>query len=228
MHITGFDKLSLLNYPEKVACTVFTPGCNFRCPFCHNASIVDDKYKRIEEESIFKYLDKRKNIIEGVCITGGEPLIQTGIEDFIKKIKDRGLKVKIDTNGYLPEKLKSLIEKNLVDYVAMDIKNSDEKYSATSGAPCFDIERINQSIRLLINGSVKYEFRTTLVKEYHEESDIKKMCKKIQGASSYFLQNFVDSGDTIQNNLHGFGIENLNKYLNIAKNYINNANLRGV
>lgn len=228
MRITGFDKLSLLNYPNLVACTIFTPGCNFRCPFCHNASIVEDKYKDIDEQEIFDFLKKRAGIIEGVCITGGEPLLQPDLEQFIAKIKALGLKVKIDTNGYLPEKLQLLIDKHLVDYIAMDIKNSDEKYSETNGTPCFDINRINQSVHLILTSEVEYEFRTTLVQEYHQKEDVEKICKKLSGADHYYLQNFVDSGDIIQNDLHGFSYDKLCEYLDTAKHYIKNAELRGV
>lgn len=228
MNITGFDKLSLLNFPGRVACTVFTPGCNFKCPFCHNASIVFDKYKKIDEQGVFDFLKERAGIIEGVCVTGGEPLIQPGLEVFLKKIKDMGLEVKVDTNGYMPERLESLIKNKLVDYVAMDIKNSDEKYAKTNGTPCFDINKINKSIEILKKSDIEYEFRTTLVREFHESEDIEKMCKKIEGAKHYYLQNFTDSGDVIQKNLHGLSYDRLNEFLCVAKNYIKSAELRGV
>lgn len=228
MHIVGFDKLSLLNYPGKVACTIFTAGCNFRCPFCHNASIVEKDNEEFSEEEIFSYLKKRKGIIDAVCITGGEPLLQTDIIEFIIKLKSFGLAIKLDTNGYLPEILQQIIDQKLVDYIAMDIKNSDDKYSKTNGTPCFDINRINKSIELIENSGIEYEFRTTLVAEYHEESDIKKICQKLVGAKRYFLQNFEDSGDIIEQNLHGFEKTKLVNFLSVAKNYISGAELRGV
>ncbi len=228
MHIVGFDKLSLLNYPGKVACTIFTAGCNFRCPFCHNASIVEKDNEELSEEEIFSYLKKRKGIIDAVCITGGEPLLQTDIIEFIIKLKSFGLAIKLDTNGYLPEILQQIIDQKLVDYIAMDIKNSDDKYSKTNGTPCFDINRINKSIELIENSGIEYEFRTTLVAEYHEESDIKKICQKLVGAKRYFLQNFEDSGDIIEQNLHGFEKTKLVNFLSVAKNYISGAELRGV
>ncbi len=228
MHITGFDKLSLLNYPEKMACTIFTPGCNFRCPFCHNASIVENRYKEYDENDILKFIKSRVGIIEGVCITGGEPLLQPDLKDFIIKIKDMGLAVKLDTNGYMPEKLQELIDLKLVDYVAMDIKNCFEKYTLTSGTTCFDKNRIMKSIEILLSSNVEYEFRTTLVSEFHEKSDIDKICSMIKGAKKYYLQNFEDSGDVIGKNLHGLSEGKLKDYLLEAKQYLSCAELRGV
>ena len=148
MVIQGLQKLTLLDYPGQVACTIFTAGCNFRCPFCHNASLVIDTYKNkvITEEEIFSFLKKRQGILDGVCVTGGEPLIQAGIEDFLGKIKSLGFRVKLDTNGSFPDKLKKIVEAGLVDYVAMDIKNSPENYGKTIGIEGYDIKNIKSSI----------------------------------------------------------------------------------
>jgi len=228
VHITGFDKLSLLNYPEKMACTVFTPGCNFRCPFCHNASIVENRYKEYDENNVLRFIKSRCGIIEGVCITGGEPLLQPDLKDFIRKIKDMGLLVKLDTNGYMPDKLKELIDEDLIDYVAMDIKNCFEKYTLTSGTACFDKNRIMKSIEILLEGKVEYEFRTTLVKEFHQKEDIDKICEMIKGAKRYYLQNFEDTGDIIGKDLHGLSKLGLEDYLSEAKQYLACAELRGV
>ena len=168
MIIKGLQKTTLLDFPGKVACTVFTAGCNFRCPFCHNASLVTrpGDVDEISEESFFSYINKRKGILDGVCITGGEPLMSHGIEDFIRRIKQTGLLVKLDTNGAYPEKLKALLDEGLIDYVAMDIKNSREKYAMTVGLKEYP-EKIEESIKLIMEKAPDYEFRTTVVKELH-------------------------------------------------------------
>ena len=203
MIINGFQKLTLLDFPEKVACIIFTAGCNFRCPFCHNASLVThiDKDQKIEEREIFSYLEKRKGLLDGVCITGGEPLIQEDIKEFIEKIKNLGYAVKLDTNGSNPKKLKELIDKKLVDYVAMDIKNSKSKYACTAGVQNISFDNIEKSISILLENKVDYEFRTTVVNELHTVEDIQDIAKLIQGAEKYFIQNFKDSGDIIAQNV---------------------------
>ena len=216
MVINGFQKLTLLDFPGKTACTVFTAGCNFRCPFCHNASLVThiDNRNNINDEEIFSYIEKRRGILEGVCITGGEPLLQNDIEDFIKRIKDLGYAVKLDTNGSRPELLKSLVNKGLVDYVAMDIKNSFEKYSETVGICGFDIRCIEESIDFLLSGVVPFEFRTTVCEELHTAEDIGKIAGRIAGAPKYFIQNFKDSGDIIGKGLTPVSKE---KIINMCK-----------
>lgn len=203
MQINGFQKITLLDYPGKVACTVFTAGCNFRCPFCHNASLVThiDNSVSFSEQAILDYLEKRQGILDGVCITGGEPLLQPDIAKFLKKIKALGYAVKLDTNGSFPEKLKDLIEEKLVDYVAMDIKNSKEKYAETIGVDGKFMENIEKSISYLLENKVDYEFRTTVVSQFHTPQDIVSIGEWIKGANKYFLQNFVDSGDLICSNL---------------------------
>ena len=200
MIIKGFAKLTLLDYPGRVACTVFTGGCNFRCPFCHNASLAirAREVDTIPESEVFELLKKRKGILDGVCITGGEPLLfGDELYDFIIEIKKLGYAVKLDTNGSFPERLAALIEAGLVDKVAMDIKNSPEKYALTAGVENFDIASILKSVELLKSSGVDYEFRTTVVKELHSASDFEAIGKMIEGAKAYFLQSFVDSGDLI-------------------------------
>lgn len=218
MKINGFQKLTLLDFPEKVACIIFTAGCNFRCPFCHNASLVThiDENQNIDEEEIFTYLEKRKGLLDGVCITGGEPLLQSDIKEFIQKIKDMGYAVKLDTNGSYPEKLRDLIENNLVDYVAMDIKNSREKYAETAGIQNLLLDNIEKSISILLENKVDYEFRTTVVNELHTKEDIKNISVLIKGAKKYFIQNFKDSGDIIARNMTEVTQNNLEDMLKTA------------
>lgn len=229
MKIKGLQKLTLLDYPEKMACTVFLAGCNFRCPFCHNASLVtniDGDY--ISEEEFFSFLNKRKGILNGVCITGGEPTLYPDLEDFIRRIKEMGYLVKLDTNGYNPDILIDLVNKGLIDYVAMDIKNSKEKYAVTAGLPSLDITRIEKSVQFLLSGAIPYEFRTTVVKELHNEEDMKSISHWIANADRYFLQSFQDSGDLIENGYSGYDKDYMQYLLNITKEGLTKANLRGV
>ena len=199
MNIQGFQKMTLLDYPERVACTVFTGGCNFRCPFCHNASLVTDINLKsaFSEEEILSFLKKRQGILDGVCITGGEPLLQPDIKQFIIKIKSLGFKVKLDTNGSFPDKLKELIDEKLVDYVAMDIKNSKEKYLITAGVTKDIMPFIEKSVKILLENRVDYEFRTTVTAQHHTVEDIENIAKWIKGAKRYFIQGFVDSGEIL-------------------------------
>ncbi len=230
MRIQGLQKLTLLDYPEHTACTVFTAGCNFRCPFCHNASLVVDipKEGEISEEEFFSFLEKRIGILDGVCVSGGEPLLQPDIELFIKKIKDMGFAVKLDTNGSFPDKLIHLVEQGLVDYVAMDIKNSPETYAFTAGVDVLDVESIRRSVLYLKDEHVPYEFRTTVVKNYHFEESFELIGQWLQGTEKYFLQNFVDSGDLIGKNTRGCSEEEMREFLQVVKKYIPNVKLRGI
>ncbi len=223
----GFQKLTLLDFPEKVACIVFTKGCNFYCPFCHNSSLVHSSASDISEEEVLEYLAKRQGILEGVCISGGEPLLHDELEAFVKKVKDMGYAVKLDTNGSFPEKLKSLVEKGLIDYVAMDIKNSFDKYPLTSGVENIDISKIEESIDFLMSSSIDYEFRTTVVNELHTTQDIVAICKRISGAKKYFLQNFVDSGDILKNGLNPMPDDILDKMLLEGRKFTENIFIRG-
>ena len=190
--IRGFIKNSFVDYPGKIAATVFTGGCNFSCPFCHNGELVKSPKNMplIPQKEIFDFLDKRKGLIEGVVITGGEPSLWPGLADFIIKVKEKGFLVKLDSNGYEPLVLKKLIEENLLDYIAMDIKNSPDKYAQTAGLKHLDISRILQSIDIIRSSGLDYEFRTTIMKEYHEEADLKKIGDWLQGSKKYVLQNY--------------------------------------
>lgn len=229
MLIKGLQKLTLLDYPGKMACTVFTAGCNFRCPFCHNASLVTNiDEERISEEEFFNFLQKRQGIIDGVCVTGGEATLQPDLKEFLKKIKGLGYSVKLDTNGYRPDALKDVVNSGLVDYVAMDIKNSQSKYALTCGLESMDMTKINDSVEFLMSGVVDYEFRTTIVKELHNEDDIQDIVSWIKGAKKYFLQGFTDSGDLICTGYSGYDKTELQKLLNIAKNHFETVELRGI
>ncbi len=230
MIIQGLQKLTLLDYPGKVACTIFTAGCNFRCPFCHNASLVIDTSanETIPEEEIFRFLTKRQGILDGVCISGGEPLIQDGIEEFIRQIKEMGYDVKLDTNGSFPDKLIRLVEAGLINYVAMDIKNSQEHYGRTIGIEDYDIRDVHRSVKYLMSGKVPYEFRTTVVREFHQRSDFASIGRWIRGAREYYLQQFVDSGDLIRPGLHGYNKEIMEQALEVVKKDVESAKLRGL
>ena len=204
MLIAGLNKTTLLDYPGRVAATVFTGGCNFRCPFCHNGDLVlkPSALEAYSEEEVFSFLKKRKNVLKGVCITGGEPTLQGDLPDFIRKIKALGYEVKLDTNGYLPEVLKRLMDEKLLDYVAMDIK---EKYGCTTGVSDFDIRRIEKSVEILAKAGVTYEFRTTVVKELHAKEDLLQIGEWIAGCPKYFLQQYQENENVIRNIFRGNG-----------------------
>lgn len=229
MVIQGLQKLTLLDYPRQVACTVFTAGCNFRCPFCHNASLVIDTYhnENIPEGEVFAFLKKRQGILDGVCVSGGEPLIQHGIIKFLERIKELGYAVKLDTNGSFPDKLERAVEEGLVDYVAMDIKNSRENYGRTVGIVDYDIQNIQKSVNFLLSDRVPYEFRTTVVREFHQRSDFEAIAEWIRGAQRYYLQQFVDSGDLIRGGLHGYNRDIMEQALAIVKKSVMLAEIRG-
>ncbi len=230
MKICGFQKMTMLDFPGKVACTVFTGGCNLRCPFCHNALLVTDidNDNTFSEDEILSYLYKRKGIIDGVCITGGEPLLQKDIAEFLKKVKATGMPVKLDTNGCYPEKLKELVAEGLVDYVAMDIKNSKRKYPVTVDIPDFDISKVEESVSFLLSDAVDYEFRTTVVKEYHTAQDIVSIAEWIKGAKRYFLQGFVDSGNLIGSGMSALRPQEMVAFCTKAQEIVPNTVLRGV
>lgn len=224
----GFQKLTLLDYPGRVACTLFTKGCNFYCPFCHNALLVDgEETGEYTEEYILDFLKKRYGILDGVCITGGEPLINKEIKEFISDVKDLGYSVKLDTNGSFPKELKDLAENKLIDYVAMDIKNSLAKYPMTSGCENLDVNLVEESIDFLLGGDLDFEFRTTVVKELHTVSDIQDIGVRIKGAEKYFLQNFVDSGQIIGENLSPVDQNTLEKMRLAAAEFVKTVEIRG-
>ena len=229
MEIKGLQKTTLLDFPSKVACTVFTGGCNFRCPFCHNASLVirPDAASGFDTEEFFAYIQKRKGILDGVCITGGEPLLHKDIIPFMERIKSLGLLIKLDTNGSFPELLSEIIARGLVDYIAMDIKNSEEKYASTCGIHRFP-DGVNESIELIMSCGVDYEFRTTVVDELHTVEDIERIAERIRGAKRYFIQSFTDSGDLIISGFSSCSMQKMQEMLAAAKKILPAVELRGV
>ena len=230
MKLYGLQKLTLLDFPEKVACTVFLGGCNLRCPFCHNSVLVfpepDDE--TMTEEAFFRFLDKRAGVLDGVAVTGGEPLLTSDVLPFLERIKAKGFAVKLDTNGSFPKRLREAVDNGLVDYVAMDIKNSPEKYAVTCGLPVFDLGKVQQSVRFLLDGTIPYEFRTTVVDEFHEAADMEAIGKWIAGARAYYLQNFVDSGACIREGLHAKTPEELHLFRSLLTKYVPNTQVRGI
>ena len=256
MNIQGFQKLTLLDFPGKMACTVFTGGCNFRCPFCHNASLVlnPGSQPAISEDGIFSFLESRKGILEGVCISGGEPTLQADLPEFIRKIRAIGFHVKLDTNGSRPGVLKALLDEGLLDYVSMDIKNAPKKYLTTIGIPeesqesdssasssdaskdtlCFDnliTDSVRQSAELLMQSSIPYEFRTTVVKELHNEEDLLAIGKWLSGARAYYLQSFRDSETLVGASLgqfHAYEPGQMRAFRDMLKPYFEIVELRGI
>lgn len=233
MIVNGLQKLSLLDYPGYVAATIFLSGCNFRCPYCHNSDLVlyPNRTEEILDEEIFGFLNKRKGLLDGVCITGGEPLLRSGLLPFIQEIKNMGFKVKLDTNGSLPGRLSELIKSGSLDYVAMDVKNSNEKYAQTSGIPELIrdnmVEKVNESIMLLMEDKVDYEFRTTVTNELHTIEDMIEIGKWIKGAKRYYIQNFIDSGKTINDGYTGQTNEWLEEAKKVLEPYVQVVEIRG-
>ena len=228
MILGGLQKLTLLDFPGKVACTVFTLGCNFRCGFCHNAPLVlTADTPPYDEEEFFRFLETRKGLLDGVAVTGGEPLLQKDIAAFLERIKSLGFSVKLDTNGAFPEKLRSLVNGGLVDYVAMDIKNAPEKYSLTAGC-AIDIEAVKQSAAFLKSGTVPFEFRTTAVAELHTEEDFREIGRWLSGTEHYFIQQFTDSGNLVGEGFTQPDEATMKKYLQAAREHLPTASLRGV
>lgn len=230
MRIHGLQKLSMVDYPGHLAATVFTGGCNLRCPFCHNALLVTrlNETPEIPEREILDFLASRRGLLDGVVLSGGEPLAQSGAADFLGAVRDMGFLVKLDTNGCYPAALADILERGLVDYVAMDIKNSREKYAATVGVPGFDLAPIEESIRLLRAGGVDYEFRTTVVREFHTADDIRAIGRWVQGAPRYFLQNFVDSGNLVGHGCHGLSPLEMQALADAAAPFFGRVSLRGI
>ena len=230
MNFSGFQKLTLLDYPGKVACTLFTSGCNLRCPFCHNASLVThiDNSNIYKKEEILAYLKKRQGILEGVCITGGEPLLHPEIDSFITEVKALGYKIKLDTNGFFPDKLISLVDKGIIDYVAVDFKSSYDKYAMATGIENLDIAPFKKTVEFLLSGKVDYEFRTTVVGGLHETQDIVDIAKTIKGAPRYFLQSFVDSGDLISGGLCAISPNEMKNMALLASEFVPNTEIRGI
>ncbi|MEG1805868.1 MAG: anaerobic ribonucleoside-triphosphate reductase activating protein [Clostridia bacterium] len=230
MKIHGLNKLTLLDYPTKTACTVFTGGCNFRCPFCQNASLVLDPESQptTPEEEFFDFLKSRKNILEGVCITGGEPTLSSDLPEFIAKIKAEGMAVKLDTNGNNFEMLKKLVDEKLVDYVAMDVKNSLPRYAKTIGLETFDTTNIEKSVEFLKTCGIDYEFRTTIAVELQNENAMEKIGQLVDGASKFFLQRYRDGGDMVGAIMTPPSLETLQKFKAIMEKYVRLVEIRGI
>lgn len=229
LKICGFLKTTLLDYPGHLAATVFTGGCQFRCPFCQNSELLPHTVEAYyTEQEILQFLQKRSHILEGVAITGGEPTLQPDLESFIRKIRELGLKVKLDTNGYRPDVLKDLCHKKLLDYVAMDIKSSPQRYSIVSGTPDLQLDSILESVEFLKENTIPFEFRTTLVRELHTLQDMKSISQWLHGDYLYFLQNYKDSEQVLTSGLHGWNQDELLEFLQIAKQNLPNASIRGM
>ncbi len=230
MNFHGIQKLTLIDYPQKAAATLFTGGCNYRCPFCHNASLVVelDNQNLISEEEILAFLKKRIGILDGVCITGGEPLMHPGISAFAQKVKELGYSIKLDTNGSYPDRLFELVNNKLVDYVAMDIKNSLPEYGKTIGLEGYDTQDIERSADFLLSGIIDCEFRTTVVRELHSKESFELIGKRFKGAKSYYLQAFTDSGNIIGSGLSAYEKPQMQEFADILSKYMERVILREI
>ncbi len=222
--------MTLLDYPGKMACTAFTGGCNLRCPFCHNASLVIRKEDpTVSENDFLAYLSKRRSVLEGVVITGGEPLLHPDLDDFLRNIKAMGYPIKLDTNGTLPQHLKTVVNEGLVDRVAMDIKNEPASYAKTVGLDNFSVDAVQESIDFLLSGHVEYEFRTTVVKGIHTKEGLIRLAEWIAGAEEYYLQQFKDSGDLIApQGLEAFSPEEMQQFANAVRPFVPSVAVRGL
>ena len=229
MKIHGLQKMTLLDFPGKVACTVFLGGCDLRCPFCHNAELIDGSAPPVMEEAeLLAFLKKRQGLLEGVAITGGEPLLRgEELTALAEKIREMGYPLKLDTNGTHPERLRQLTEAGLVSYVAMDIKNDPERYAVTAGLPSMDLGPVRESVALLMGGETEYEFRTTTVAELHDEESFRKIGGWIRGAKHYYLQKFTDRETVPFEGFHAPSDAEMRKYLEIVRADVPSAALRG-
>ena len=229
MVISGLQKTTLLDYPGHVAATLFLGRCNFRCPFCHNSDLLDgDSSDPFTEESVLSFLRKRSGVLQGVCITGGEPTLHPDLEEFIVKVRGLGLKIKLDTNGYRPQVLKNLCGRGLIDYVAMDIKSGRSGYGRAAGKPNLELDRIEESVSFLLSGAVPYEFRTTVVKGLHTDEDFREIGPWLSGASAYFLQDYKDSENVLSPGFASFDKEELLHFAEIVAPFIPGVCLRGI
>lgn len=229
MNIQGLQKLTLLDYPEHVACTVFTGGCQLDCTFCHNSELISGPFgEAMTVDELLYFLKKRQGLLDGVAITGGEPLLQEDLEEVVRAVKALGYKIKLDTNGGFPNKLERLIDEGLIDYVAMDIKNTPEKYGVTVGIPSLDLTPYIKSKEVLLEGRVDYEFRTTVVKEFHTFEDIINIAKWLKGAKRYYLQSFVDREQVRDHSLSAYTEAELESVLKEVKVFLGCTEIRGV
>ena len=229
MKIHGLQKITLLDFPGRVACTVFFGGCDMRCPFCHNAELVEGAVPPVMDETeLLSFLKKRKGLLDGVAFTGGEPLLQKDLLKLAVQIRELGYPIKLDTNGTHPERLGEMIRDGLVQYAAMDIKNSPEKYAETAGVKNFDIGPIRESVSILLEGTIDYEFRTTAVAELHDDSSFEKIGIWIHGAKQYYLQRFTDRETVPFQGFHAPTIERMEQWAEIVRPHIFKVELRGV
>lgn len=230
MRIGGLQKLAMVDFPGKVAATVFTSGCNLRCPFCHNAPLVTrpEEAEDLTEEAVLDFLAGRKGLLDGVVLSGGEPLLQPGVEEFLARVRDMGYAIKLDTNGCYPQRLRELLERGMVDYVAMDIKNSLEKYAETVGCPGFDITAVKESAALLMESDADFEFRTTAVKPFHTPEDMEAIGRWLSGAPRYFLQTFVDSGNLVGEGCTPFSPSEMQELAEKAQPWFKTVAIRGI
>ena len=229
MIVCGFEKFSMVDYDGKIACTVFTGGCNFRCPFCHNGALVvgDVKSQEISIDEVFDYLTKRKGLVDAVCVTGGEATLQPDLAEFYEKVRAMGYATKLDTNGLRPDVLKDLLDRGLLDYVAMDIKNSKAKYALTTGVKNVDLAKIEESVNILKNSNVDYEFRTTLIKEFHDENDMREIADWIKGAKRYFMQHYNDTEGCISHGFTDFTKAETEAFVPLFKDKVGMVGIRG-
>lgn len=231
MIFCGLQTLSLVDFPGKVAATVFTGGCNLRCPYCHNARLVTapaNAREHYEEREILAFLSSRQGLLDGVVLSGGEPLLHEDLSDFAARVKAMGFAVKLDTNGCYPQRLRALLETRSIDYIAMDVKNSLPKYPLAVGVLGFDTSPVAESAALLMDGPTDYEFRTTLVRELHTQADLLSIAHWLNGARRYFLQNFADSGELIGSGLHGFSPDEMRTFAETVRPFYGEVSLRGV
>ncbi len=229
MKIHGLQKMTLLDYPGRVACTIFLGGCDMRCPFCHNAELLDGSAPAVmESEELLAFLKKRQGLLDGVAITGGEPLLRPDLPELAARIRELGYPVKLDTNGMHPDRLRQMIREGLVQYVAMDIKNCPGRYAETAGLPAIDLVPVQQSIDLLMAGETDYEFRTTVVSEFHSEDSFREIGPWIRGAKRYFLQKFTDRDTVPFAGLHAPSDEELRRFAEIVRPFVPAVELRGV
>lgn len=229
MRICGLQKLSMVDYPGKLAATVFTGGCNLRCPFCHNALLVTrlNESPTLSEDEVLSFLASRRGLLDAMVLSGGEPLMHRDAVDFLEKVRSLGFSIKVDTNGCYPDVLETILNRGLADYVAMDIKNSPEKYAQTVGIPGFSMENVEKPLSLLRSSGIPYELRTTVVRQFHTPEDLRSIGKWLGDVPVYYLQNFEDSGNLIQSGLTGFSPEELEILAKSAGKHLKNVIIRG-
>lgn len=230
MEFHGLNKLTLLDFPQHLACTVFTGHCNLRCPFCHNAGLVlsPENEPVIDTEEVLRFLEKRQNTLEGICITGGEPTLQQDLLPFLRRCRDLGYLIKLDTNGTRPDVLSAALNEKLLDYIAMDIKNCPARYAETAGLSSLRFSSFEESISLIQNSDLAYEFRTTVVREFHTKEDLLAVGEWLKGSERYVLQAFLDSGSLIGNGLSGYSSKELQEFKALLLPYFKEVLLRGI